>query len=64
MNWVQRKIVLKLTPTILFSFPTKDKITIEYQTIVKNMIQTYDLNGITKHKGIDSIPYRLFSYRL
>jgi len=52
MNWVQRKIVLKLTPTILFSFPTKDKITIEYQTIVKNMIQTYDLNGITKHKGI------------
>lgn len=52
LSWIKRKIILSLTPTIIFSFPEKNILRIEYQTSVKNMTQDYNFPGKTQHKGI------------
>ena len=53
MNWPTRKIALKLTPTIVYSMPSESKIKVEFQTIVKNMAQTYNFPGYTQHTDYD-----------
>ena len=51
MSWTKRKIATKLTPTIIFSFPDKNTIKIEFSTSVMSRVQEYKIGGVTQHKG-------------
>lgn len=47
MNWATRKIALRLTPTIIYSLESDNQLKVEFQTVVKNMSQVYNVPGST-----------------
>ena len=55
MSWATRKIAMKLTPTIVYRIQSETELSVEFQTIVKNMEQTYTVPGKTKHKGMINV---------
>ena len=58
MNWATRKIALRLTPTIIYSLENENQLKVEFQTIVKNMSQVYNVPGST---GKVSTLHKLFN---